>query len=323
MKFRMFFHYLCVLSCFFIGVFLIIITSFAQGGIVEDETVQFQEYEIPVVESNRPLITGVKIEVFLKKYIPEFEDFEYKLVGGFKGLGARGRLKPVPNRNLAYVFDSSKPHVPIRRWAITIGVYRSHREALLAALRHFSGWNITVEADPLDKENPGFVSWGDDRCVIDNVYAGFSSGEIPNKKAIQNELKQGLLHGAEWVIKGGKPIPPQIQGEDFPSEFSLWIDRKAEAPLPVMDPNERKIFKRFFALNLRGYDKEYEPGPMGLLAEIHPTDLEPILKWKPSGIVEIIHRGNVTFDLEAVAVNDLCVVSDVFKKEIRINVPEE
>ncbi len=327
MKLRMLFRRLCILSCLFTFSFFMVLISAAQDQDIEVETVRFQEtYDVPVVESKRQLITGVRIESFLEKYVPDLDDFEYEFVGGYYGLVAHGRVKPDPNDPETRFFWGSKRHLPFykRRWGISIGVYKSHRDALLAASRYYKNRSALKEVNPLDKDNPGFVSWGEGKWVIDNVFAGFSSGDILDKKEIRTALKQGLLHGAEWVIKGDKPIPPQIQGENFPSEFSLWIDRKVEAELNIIEPNGLKVYRNIHARNLRGYKKEYEPSVFGTgLTERFPIHLKPLIKWKSPDIVQITQNGAVTFDLETVAVNNLCVVSDVFKKEIRISVPEE
>ncbi len=328
--------WLSKLSFLLYGVLFFVLSSFAQEEDVS-QSVRFQHvYDIPVIESERPLIAGVKIELFLIQHIPEYDDFEYTLTGGFRGIGATGRVKPDPNDPETRFFWGKKRNLPFykRQWRIAIGVYQSHRDALVAASRYYSDWSVIINTDPMEKENPGFVSWsGKDFAidswsgtdfVIDNVFACFSASNSMNTVEIITALKQGLFDGAEWVIKGDKPVSPQIQGEDFPSEFSFWVDQMAKTQLTIVEPNERKIFQRIQPRNKRGYKKKYNPALfLGGLKEI-PIYSMPTIKWQQSGVVEITHSGGpLTFDLEAVAVNDLCVVSDVWKKEIHISIPEE
>ncbi len=321
MDLRMLFRRLCILYCLFTCSFFMVLTSFAQEG-DDVKTVRYLNSDIPVMESNRPLITGLKIESFLKEYIPDLEDFEYELVGGFNGIVARGRVKPDPNDPETRFCYGKKRKLPFykRRWKISLGIFRSHRDALLAAVRSLSMVNIPVPVAPIEKENPGFVFWHEGKYVIDNVLAGFDGSKEMDAKRIQNALKRGLIDGAEWVIKGGKPIPPIIQGEDFPSEFSLETGGIVNVSLPVYDPNLRKIYTRISPDTYRKAD-DYPERWTGLGYEPFPT---PSVEWEPSGIVKLSLYSFTIFDLKAVAVNDICVVSDLWiKKDILFNVKEE
>ncbi len=315
MNLRMFFHYLCVLFCLFTCSFFMVLTSFAQEQ-DDVETVRYLNFDIPVVESNRPLITGLKIESFLKEYIPDLEDFEYELVGGFNGIVARGRVKPDPNDPETRFCYGKKRKLPFykRRWKISLGIFRSHRDALLAAVRSLSMVNMPVPVAPLEKENPGFVFWHEGKYVIDNVLAGFEGSKEMDAKRIQNALKRELIDGAEWVIKGGKPIPPIIHGEDFPAKFTLQTSGIAAATLQVYDPNLRKFYRRISPFTF-GKEKEY---PERFTDDGIEAFSAPIVEWGPSGDVQLHLKEFTVFDLKAVAVNDLCVVSDLWiKKDVQ------
>jgi len=154
--------------------------------------------------------------------------------------------------------------------------------------------------------------------VRDNVFVNIQVAEQLDPATVIRAIDNDLKNTAEGITRGEKVEPPMIQDVDFPSEMSISRARFGNALLSASDPNGHRVWHSVW---IAGNDLP-NLGP-----NTQPSELtEPQITWKNTGMVEFVPRGapgTITVTLKAVAVNDLCVVSDVWTKTVRITTQEE
>jgi hypothetical protein len=207
--------------------------------------------------------------------------------------------------------------------SLEIGVFRSHRDALLAANLFLNSIQMTYDPPVLSTDDPGYVTWINpnsklpDVFVRDNVFVNIEATGVLDPATVIRAIDNDLKNTAEGITRGEKVEPPLIHDVDFPSEMSISRARFGNALLSASDPNARKIWRRLWTA---GNDLPSEPNTP-------PSELkQPRISWNNSDVVEFVPRGapgTITVTLKAVAVNDLCVVSDVWTKTVRITTQEE
>jgi hypothetical protein len=112
--------------------------------------------------------------------------------------------------------------------------------------------------------------------------------------------------------------PPVINDVGFPPDMTISAANIGQVPLDVNDPNGRKVCSSVW---IAGNDLP-NLGP-----NTPPSKLmEPQITWENAEAVKFVPRGapgTITVTLKAIAVNDLCVVSDVWTKTVRITTLDE
>ncbi|MFH1739914.1 MAG: hypothetical protein ABIH23_12965 [bacterium] len=278
--------------------------------------------EIPVrYEPDRPIV-GLDMDKIIRDDLPDSDLFQ-------------GRIDMPAPWGIAHTWSIPKPHYTTwegmraawsmnrdpRGIALMVGVFRSHRDALRAADSHFKSVQGVVGPGSFSVEDPGYVAWAFDDPSIprffvrDNVFVYVEAiSEDLNPAAIVQGFDRDLKNGADGVLRGEKVEPPTIEDPGFPYSFSIAAKDRAFARLGAKDPNDRKVWRVMWV------QSDDRPRPIPNTEYNYPDP--PWFSWKESGEVEIMPRGvgAMTVELRAVAVNDLCVVSDVWSKSVRFSV---
>ncbi|MFH1737608.1 MAG: hypothetical protein ABIH23_01280 [bacterium] len=292
------------------------------------DSVQIHTGIIPIRDSGRPLITGIDLDKVFSRYIDDYDRFERGAMGpDVSGMTWRWRVKPLPDDpDTKYFWGSKRKEPYYRRFVkLEIGVFSSHGQALLAARYRLTHQQAHVPMDALDPGDPGFVSWGGTFFVRDNVFYSLQVSPEFNPASVLKQFHDDLIHGAEGITKGDKVPLPIIQGDNFPSDMtSFKMEGNLAAPLDVKDPNGRPLYCAVWVA-----DHDLDAARRGLsweeLSRLNiPSTKSPTIRWVKPNIVVVEKVGNVTVvDLAAVAMNDLCVVSDIWTKRVRIAPPRE
>ncbi len=273
---------------------------------------------IPVRESNRLLVTGIDLDTVMARYIPDYDQY------------TRGGMGPFPYGMLwrwrfSRDTDATKPggekrstEKSGRRIMMIVGVFGSHREALLGADSYFRSIQAVLRMDPVDNQQQGYISWaGKSGFVRDNVfiYLGMPGGP-PTQGEVVNALDRDLMSGADGISKGTAVERPVILGGEFPDQIPVSADGRAAVGLEVREPRQRQIYT-----NLIVTDSDIEFPEIGSMA---PAPHPPVIRWEKPGEVVVRNAGSAAIvDIQATAMNDLCVVSTWEKKGVRIVPPEQ
>ncbi len=302
------------------SILLFVYSSFSQNSTTKN-VVDYRKQRIQIHKSNRQLVTGIDVEKVMQRYISDYEAFEISKSGiSMGGLTFRWRVKPDSTDPETRYFWGKKRSLPYycRYVRLDIGIFRSHHDAVQAAVRTLSTFQMLPSCNPIDPEEPGFVSWGNDIFVRDNVYILLLVHDLLNPAEIRRRFDQDLKNGAEGIQKGDVVNPPIIHGEDFPSEFAFWIQKKATAQLFVSDPNQYETYPFIWVSDFEFPKIERLPdGTQITFPRINP----PAVKWIGDNRIEIYHQDkDDRVTLSAVAVNEMCVVSDLWEKKVEISV---
>ena len=278
--------------------------------------------QIPVRESDRLLVTGIDLNALMGPYMQDHDEHEYRRWGmgpDPSGAAWNWRVKRDAEKSSRIEGDTSGDR---RRWymRLQIGVFGSHREALLGAHFHYTHMQAVCYTHPIDPEERGYVSWHRhnrsvrDGFVRDNVFVQVATSE--NADEIMDGLDRDIKNGAEGISKGPVVQKPVILGEGFPNQLTARTDGKLSAPLPVADPRDRPVY-----VTVAVTDSDIVSSEIGSMA---PAVIPPDVRWEEPGVVVVHNPGSAkVVDLLATAMNDLCVVSTWEKKGVRIVPPEE
>jgi len=293
------------------------------------DSVMVARHEVLVLSEPELPITGVDLANVLKRHIPDFSQFERDVLGPADfGIGFDYRIPPPRSLTHANTAEGAMaamawPRDP-RGISLEIGVFRSHRDALLAANLFLNSIQMTYDPPVLSTDDPGYVTWINpnsklpDVFVRDNVFVNIEATGVLDPATVIRAIDNDLKNTAEGITRGEKVEPPLIHDVDFPSEMSISRARFGNALLSASDPNGHRVWHSVW---IAGNDLP-NLGP-----NTQPSELtEPQITWKNTGMVEFVPRGapgTITVTLKAVAVNDLCVVSDVWTKTVRITTQEE
>ncbi len=283
---------------------------------------------IPIQDSGRPLVTGIDLDKVFSRYVADYDRFERGSMGPFSfGMIWRWRVKPLPDDPETKFYWGSKRNDPYYRRFIRLdgGVFSSHGQALLAADRRLTHQQASVPIDPLNLNDPGFVSWGEGAYFVrDNVFYCLQISSEFNTAQMLERFHTDLLNGADGITKGEEVPVPIILGDAFPSDMTLFaIGGKPMAPLTVKDPNGRPVYCDVWVedSDIRSMQRimsKEKSGPGGL------QEISPAISWIKPNMLVVDNPGNATVvDLAAVAMNDLCLVSDIWTKRVRIAPPRE
>ncbi|HPA47575.1 MAG TPA: hypothetical protein PK395_17545, partial [bacterium] len=281
-----------------------------------------------IQDSGRPLVTGIDLDKVFSRYVADYDRFERGSMGPFSfGMIWRWRVKPLPDDPETKFYWGSKRNDPYYRRFIRLdgGVFSSHGQALLAADRRLTHQQASVPIDPLNPNDPGFVSWGDGAYFVrDNVFYCLQISSEFNTAQMLERFHTDLLNGAEGITKGLEVPVPIIEGDAFPSDMTLFaIGGKPMAPLTVKDPNGRPVYRDVWdedsdSRAIQRIMSKEKGGPGG------PSRIPSSIRWDDSNMVVVDNPGNATVvDLAAVAMNDRCLVSDIWTKRVRIAPPKE
>lgn len=289
-----------ICTAMFVSVFIWPASSAEPEDIQDSGFMKVGHDVVPVRHSDRQLVTGIDLDKVFSRYIPDYERYGRSP----QDLGTLWRWSERRDQ------DHSKY---LRR---TVRVFRSHEAALSGASRYLLSIQAVLRCDPPNPNDPGFISWGEKTFVCDNVFVSLLLSD--HYKSIPEWFQRDLRNGADGIYKGPEVQPPVILGDDFPDDMTLLkIDGKPTAQLRVISPDQRPVYTSISATP-RGYifSRIGQPGNAS-----RPANVE----WVAPGHVVVVDPGSATIvDLEAVAVNDLCVVSDYWtKKAVRIAPPQE
>lgn len=280
-----------------------------------DDSIPYMNQSIKINPSNRPLITGVDLDKVMSRYIDDYSVFERSAMISPFSIIWLWNVKPDPNDPETQYFWGSKRDTPFykRQFNITIGIFPSHEEAVKRTVEMMKTISIVIPLIDHGEREPGYVAWDRGYTVRDNVlYAVDFCTEPFHREELQKQLDRDFLEGAEGISKGAFVELPEIDGGDIPDEVAIPLNGKIILPLRASDPTSRK----FYRLALFYKDKSSSTIPSTLRAEA------PSVDWIEPDALEIKERGSISGTLEAVVINDRCVVSDVFKKRLTIQVPD-
>ncbi|MFH1741041.1 MAG: hypothetical protein ABIH23_18725 [bacterium] len=286
------------------------------------ESVRIAGEDVAVLMEPETLIVGVDVDSLIKRYLPDFDLFRKSMMGpGPDGITFEWQIPMLPYSNVESMRRVwSTPRDP-RFIRLNIGIFPSHREALLASAEHFMGIQAVPKIVQPSPEDPTYVAWtipgprGDvpRLFVRDNALVTIQVADELDPPTFVKALDKDLKEGAEGVLKGTKVEPPVITDPGFPYSFSLAAGQKGAASLRVSDPNGRPTYRMLWV------EKHDIPPSKPNTDFPHPEP--PQVAWGESGLVTIEPRGGpVTVELRAVAVNDLCLVSELWSKSVRLSV---
>ncbi|MBN2326460.1 MAG: hypothetical protein JXR73_04835 [Candidatus Omnitrophica bacterium] len=257
---------------------------------------------IPINELKGLLITGLDVNEIVKKYIPEYNNL---------------------TKHVHMVAESGITHswilLPERTKSISIdvGIFSSHRDALVGAQSYFNSIAPVVKLRSLDDKHPGFVSWIiplSDSCpfVYNNVFVVIQVTDHYDRDAFVKQFIQELSDNGEGVFIGEKVEPPYIDGINIANSLETWTNKRIEIPVSITDPNGRNVYSSAYLTNLN-YVK-----PKADTTEL-PPDI-PFVRFKQKNLLEFRFEDEIDTDaeLKIIAVNDRSVVS-AWKKKIHIN----
>ncbi len=283
------------------------------------ERIQVWRDQVPVIESNRPLITGIDLDKVFSRYLADYDAFERSPMGPYEdGIVWKWRVKPDPKDPETRYFWGKKRSEPYyqRFVRLTIGVFPSHRDAIIAIPE--TDIQEVPRLNPIDPDDPGFVSWNSMNpnqfsFIRDNVYVAIQIDESLNPQEMAKQLDRDLKNGAEGIFKGKTVVRPIIDGSDFTDQVSFWVKGKTTAALRAIDPDKRELIGNVWVNDIN----------RSLAIPVDETNV-PIITWIRPDLVEIKHRGQVSRAAEvcAIVVNDRCVVSEVWKKIVTFSVPK-
>ncbi|MBN2326811.1 MAG: hypothetical protein JXR73_06630 [Candidatus Omnitrophica bacterium] len=294
---------------------LLQISLFFVLSIHPDDSIPYMNQSIKINPSNRPLITGVDLDKVMSRYIDDYSVFERSAMISPFSIIWLWNVKPDPNDPETQYFWGSKRDTPFykRQFNITIGIFPSHEEAVKRTVEMMKTISIVIPLIDHGEREPGYVAWDRGYTVRDNVlYAVDFCTEPFHREELQKQLGRDFLEGAEGISKGAFVELPEIDGSDIPDEVAIPLNGKITLSLRASDPTSRKLYRRasFFK------EKNSSMIPPTLRAEA------PSVDWIEPDALEIKERGSISGTLEAVVINDHCVISDVFKKRISIKVPD-
>jgi len=291
----------------------------------EKEYIKVYLDQVPVNESDRPLITGIDVDKLLRRYISDYDKFLREPMGVFgNGIVIELYVKRDPNDRLKGI-DGTSILLPENQRFIkmTIGAHPSHRDAIIAPTRVLE--QGIPRLIPPDENDPGYISWDCSsnsdtfehyRFVRDNVYIAIQLSKLFDPPSFVKRLDNDLKNGGEGIMKGDKPAPPIIEGNDFPGDVVQWNEGKSQLKLNAYDPNKRVFYAVMW---LEDINRPITYPNM----RINNQEMPPQVSWNPPGIVEFTKHTpfNRVVELNAVAANDLCVVSEIWKKKVLIKTP--
>lgn len=288
------------------------------------EYVRVAHKDVPVVESNRQKVVGIDIDKLMEKYIDQFEIFETSGKGAsFSGIRCSWRVKPDPkDPETRYFWGKKRSEQHYRQYInLHVGVFSSHKDALHAAELYFSDISVVPELNPIFKYDPGFVSWTiplstGSLFVRDNVFLSLQLSDNFDLEKIMGQIGQELINGSDAVLKGEEINKPQIESDTIPETvvFDPGVQVNSFS-LSAHDIDGLNLYRCIWASPI-----QYETVHPNIV--INPVNY-PMFQWELEKQVVITSRGSVdeTFEVTAVVVNELCVVSDVVVKDIRVKIP--
>ena len=277
-------------------------------------------------KKHNDLVVGINIDQLMSRYIPDYDVFEQRLSGvGYFGNMYRWSVKPDPNDPETQYWWGKKRNLPFyRRFIrIDIGVFRSHSDAIQAASDTMKMWQEKPEKNQADPNDVGYESWGDHMFVRDNVYVFLLMSDSFNPSDVLKGLDEDIKNGADGIEKGTEVQPPVIIDKNFPTSIGLWINQRAKTELLVEEPNNRDYSKQIWVHHSESKPILIDSQSPNIPLIFSRSDmlLPPGLRWHSDGTVEVIHREkNDHAVLRAIAVNNRCVVSELWEKEVCISV---
>ena len=300
----------------FIHVFLsffLLMTITDLAGSEPTETIGVGIEKVEVLAEPETLIVGVDVDKLMKRHLPDYDLFYRSSMGpGADGILFRWRI-----RN----WSTPRDRKFVR---MSVGVFSSHREALLAADRYLRTMAAVLMLVPRSPDDPTYLAWnipgsGDvpGTFVRDNALITIQVADELDPPAFIKAIDTDLKEGAEGVLKGTKVEPPTIVDPGFPSSFSPKKGDKAVASLGVSDPNDRPTYRRMWV-------HEFQIPHSWLnriFYMIFSRPEQPRVAWYDTDEVVIEpHGGPITVELHAIAANDLCVVSHVWSKSFQLSI---
>lgn len=282
-----------------------------------DDFITILGVDIPVQQHPEMLVTGIDVDTIVNRHIPDLSSFQ-KSISGPSGCGLLFRWRvPRPSyRNVEEMHRVWSSKGDPRFMRLDIGIYPDPRKALIAAKRHFDTIAAVPRVVELSREDPGYVSWTIEReevprwFVRDNVFVCLQIAEELNPAAFLRAFDEDLKNGADGIFKGDRVEPPIIHAADFPSSLALDKGKKVSVPLDAGDFHGRRLYRSAWIA-----EPVQTSTPRFRLPNVRAL-------WTESGQLEIKcdEKGQIMVAVHAVAVNDLCVVSEVWSKQILISV---
>lgn len=258
-------------------------------------------------------IVGLEIEQIVNRHIDDLKNYR--------------KLLRWPDAS-GIMFTWTMIPVPDPRFVdVDVSVFHSHRMALQATARYFMSIAAVPTLIQPSLDDPGYVTWcfltkngevlksGGLIFVRDNVFVRLHIADQLNPQDMEKAFDNDLKYGAPGVFRGTSVEPPEIIDSGFPSEITFRKGEKGLAGLGINDPKASRIFRNIWV-------ESYNLPPIPPNVD-YPRPNPPRVEWKKSGEVKIYHeRDKVSVQLAAVAVNDRCVVSDVWRKDVRFIVTD-
>ncbi|HQP99686.1 MAG TPA: hypothetical protein PLY86_14600 [bacterium] len=282
---------------------------------------------ISVQDTGRSLITGIDLDKVVSRYLKNYDQFRKRAILPYLyGMTWGWRLKEIPEGPETGYSGGPKrrPRYEGPSFRLLIGVFRSHGQALLAAEDYLTHQQAYFPMDTLNPDDPGFVSWGGTYFVRDNVFYFPQITSDLNRASVWEQLHKDLRDGTEGITRGSEVPLPVILGDDFPSDMTVSkIEGKPTAPLLAKDPNGQHLWYNVWVADTdddaawRRLSKEEK------MSKSRSYKRSPQVKWVDPNMVVVENPGSATVvDLAAIAMNDLCLVSDIWVKRVRIAPPK-
>ncbi len=280
--------------------------------IQDDGTVMVFGQSIPVDYTPPSLVTGVDVPKMLATHIPDFSSYKPGTPRpGYPGLQFSFTNRPAPTD------ENGNPIINYPSIKISVGVYRSHR----AAVEGLTTYMIAAvpQLDQLSEEDPGFFSWSLSSStgrifVRDNVLVIMNIMNAGDVNELIQKIDADLKAGQNGVTRGTEIVPPVIGESTIKDRYKLGKNEIGKASLGVTDPAGRTVYRSMMSISKAKHHWLYDT--------ILKMPSTPVAEWKPDGTVTIRQdwgRGKV--ELRAVAINDLCVVSDPWEKQVIVQGP--
>ena len=274
---------------------LLFICTFVLSPVCEDN-----EFA-PVRPSDRPLVTGIDIDRLLIDFVPDNDAFNFRnsTTALFGGHSRYLKSKDFPND---------------RRFVkIGIEIYRSHRKAVEAAEWHLTRVMAAVaQLQPLDMGDPGFLLWRLSSStsvyfIRDNVLVNFQVHSFIDSERFLRQLDARIKDGGPGVTRGDDFLPPFVLCPSIPDVLYIGDGEKKIYPVLAMDMNGLDVLCGARAVSMSSKQRR------SLI-----DDSSPSVCILDGPLLQVEGRGYAKFKLWLYAVNERCVVSDDWLKEIRV-----
>ncbi len=292
-------------------IFPILVMSALSQSNNDESSIVIWNQEIPMRESQRQPVIGIDIEEMLDAHVENLKAYRnmvyvHDSVGLISNWRSEGEAK------------SSEKTVGI---GLIIGVHPSHRAALEAAKERFESLSVLFQLVTPDENELGYIAWIPPgnltrAFVRDNVFVQITCRDMDKLDSLAKVIDLAIKNDGAGVYKGNKVIQPEVREANFPSELVADTGGKVCAVLNANDPGGRQLYR-----GLQSFIVNPAPPVEGLI-QIGPP--QPNIKWNNDGIVEFqMKNGRFDLMIRAVVINDRCVVSEKWEKEVIVRAAGE